>query len=69
MLESEDITAMQEQSSLLRNMRPVMVADCPDKRCAELLELFNKCDERGRVTLLRLAQVIPKNDSIKEICR
>lgn len=69
MLEADDIKAMQEHSSLLRNMRPVMVAACPDKRGTELLELFNQCDERGRVTLLRLAQVIPKNDSIKEICR
>jgi len=45
-----------------------MVVKCSDARGARLMELFDAMDERGRVTLLRLAQAMPKNDSIAEIC-
>ena len=40
-----------------------------DKRVIDLVAFFNSMDERGRVTLMRMAQVMPKNDSTKEICR
>lgn len=47
----------------------VFAATSSDKRVIDLVAQFNACDERGRVTLMRLATSMPKNDSTKEICR
>lgn len=47
----------------------VFAATSQDKRVIDLVAHFNNMDERGRVTLMRMAQVMPKNDSTKEICR
>jgi len=47
----------------------VFAATSQDKRVIDLVAQFNACDERGRVTLMRLATSMPKNDSVKEICK
>lgn len=47
----------------------VFAGTSQDKRVIDLVAQFNACDERGRVTLMRLATSMPKNDSTKEICK
>lgn len=47
----------------------VFAATSQDKRVIDLVAFFNSMDERGRITLMRMAQVMPKNDSTKEICK
>jgi len=47
----------------------VFAATSQDKRVIDLVAQFNAADERGRVTMLRLAQCMPKSVSTKEICR
>lgn len=38
----------------------VFAATSSDKRVIDLVAQFNAADERGRVTMLRMAQVMPK---------
>lgn len=38
----------------------VFAATSQDKRVIDLVAFFNGLDERGRLTILRLAQVMPK---------
>lgn len=60
MIDPLDMKAMQEHSQALKSIRPVHVVECADQRGAQLLKEFHSMDERGRLTLLRMAQVMPK---------
>lgn len=40
----------------------VFAATSSDKRVIDLVAQFNAADERGRNTMLRMAQVMPKGD-------
>lgn len=71
MIDALDLKAMQDHHDreMRANLPIVFAATSQDKRVIDLVAQFNAADERGRVTLLRMAQVMPKNDSTKEICR
>lgn len=72
---SQEPEQYRKLSDVIRSREPdvfgpiVFAAISQDRRVIDLVAQFNASDERGRVTLLRLAMAMPKNDSTKEICR
>lgn len=62
MIDVLDLKAMQDHHDreMARNLPIVFAATSQDKRVIDLVAQFNASDERGRVTLLRMAQAMPK---------
>lgn len=60
-IRQESREAMHKRAESMRIGLPVVfAATSSDKRVIDLVAQFNAADERGRNTMLRMAQVMPK---------